>query len=103
MSRRIYFEDAEWMISGKDSQEDNLSEYEKRLRLKLLHSVLDANLTKKQKCYIILYYKDNKKISEIAKEFGVLPSTVSHTLNRARKNLYNAVTGRELFTRFSAK
>lgn len=103
MSRKISFEDAEWIVSGQDPQDDNLSEYEKRLRLRLLRSVLDTNLTKKQKYYIILYYKDNKKISEIAKEFGVLPSTVSRTLNRARKNLYNAVTGRELFSRFSAK
>ncbi|MDE6149955.1 MAG: helix-turn-helix domain-containing protein [Ruminococcus sp.] len=104
MSRRqIYFEDVEWAVSNRDLEDDNISEYEKSLRLRLLSSVLDTNLTKKQKCYIMLYYKENKKISEIARKFGVLPSTVSRTINRARKNLYKAVTGRELFTRFSPK
>ncbi len=103
MSRRIYFEDVEWTLSNQYSEEDDMSEYEKNLRLRLLRSVLNDNLTKKQKCYIMLYYKDNKKISEIARMFGVLPSTVSRTINRARKNLYIAVTGQELFTRFSPK
>lgn len=39
-------------------------------------------------------------LSEIAKLYGVLPCTVSRTLNRARKRLYTAITGRELYSRF---
>lgn len=40
MSRRIYFEDVEWTLSNQYSEEDDMSEYEKNLRLRLLRSVL---------------------------------------------------------------
>lgn len=74
----------------------------RQIKLKLLGSMLDSNLTKMQKCYIIAYYKDNMKISEIADRYGVVPSTVSRTISRARKRLFRAMTGRELFRRYSS-
>lgn len=103
MSRRVYFEEAERLIVHDNSDNEDLSEYEKSLRLRLMGSVMNTNLTKRQKCYIMLYYKENKTISEIARQFEVLPSTVSRTINRARKNLYKAMTGHELLTRFAKK
>lgn len=99
--KRAYFRDIECMIAGNHTDEEYEPDRIHDLRLRLLKSVMDTNLTKKQKCYIILYYKENMKLSEIAEKFGVVPSTVSRTINRARKKLYNALTGRELYSRYS--
>lgn len=101
MSRNVYFENIESILAVQDSESSEGRDYRKDLRLRLLRSLLDTNLTKKQKCYIMLYYKENKKICEIAEQFGVLPSTVSRTINRARKKLFKAVTGRELYIRYT--
>lgn len=99
MIKRAFFFDIEKMLVGREPDEDE-PDYRREQRLRLLGEVLDANLTKKQKCYIILYYRENMKISDIAELYGVVPSTVSRTINRARKKLYNIVTGRELYTRY---
>ncbi len=99
MSKRISFEKVEGLLSLRQKPDE--SDRQRVLRLKLLKDVLNDSLTKTQKCYIMLYYKDNMKISDIAELYGVSPSTVSRTVNRARKNLYKALTGRELFSRFT--
>lgn len=51
--------------------------------------LVDRNLTKTQKSYIMLYYNDKKTVSEIARIYGVNKSTVSRTINRAKKNIIN--------------
>lgn len=53
-----------------------------------LYNVIDNDLTKTQKSYIILYYKYNMKIKQIAKHFEVDPSTVSRTIIRAKKKIF---------------
>ena len=58
---------------------------------KLLAQVLNNNLTKTQKCYIIEYYKDEMTVTEIARRHGVNKSTVSRTLKRAREKLKRAI------------
>ena len=58
---------------------------------KLLAAVLKENLTKTQKYYIILYYRDGMTMEEIAKLCGVNRSTVSRTLKRARERLKRAI------------
>ena len=58
---------------------------------KLLREVLSDNLTKKQKYYIILYYRDNLTVQQIAQQCGVNKSTVSRTLKRARERLAKAI------------
>ena len=58
---------------------------------KLLKLVLNENLTKTQKCYIIRYYRDGMTVTEIAQMYGVNKSTVSRTLKRARENLKRAI------------
>lgn len=55
--------------------------------------VLNRNLTKTQKSYIMLYYNDKKTIEEIAKIYGVNKSTVSRTIHRAKNNLEKIFTG----------
>lgn len=49
--------------------------------------LLNDNLTKKQKCYIMLYYRDKLTMDEIAERMGVSKSTVSRTIKRGRENL----------------
>lgn len=55
--------------------------------------MIDENLTKTQKSYIMLYYSENKTVVEIARMFGVNKSTVSRTINRAKANLYKVLGG----------
>lgn len=55
--------------------------------------VLNRNLTKTQKSYIMLYYNEKKTIDEIAKIYGVNKSTVSRTIHRAKNNLEKIFTG----------
>ncbi|MBR4622014.1 MAG: sigma-70 family RNA polymerase sigma factor [Ruminococcus sp.] len=57
------------------------------LKAKLVKAVLDDNLTKKQKYYIILYYRDKLRVSEIARRCGVNRSTVLRTLRRGQQRL----------------
>lgn len=68
---------------------------------RLLKEFMEFNLTKTQKQYIMLYYKNNMTITQIADIFGVVPSTVSRTIKRARTRLYRAITGKELFSLYS--
>lgn len=56
-------------------------------------SVIEGNLTKTQKSYIMLYYKENKTVVEIAEMFHVNKSTVSRTINRGKANLFKALGG----------
>ena len=82
-----------------------VSETDERPRLedaRLLRSVLDDNLTKKQKCYIILYYRDKLTVKEIAEKFGVDKSTVSRTIDRGRKRIVGNA-GRAAMSRLFSK
>lgn len=71
-----------------------LEEAERRLfgsYPKLLAEVLDNRLTYRQKCYIMLYYKDGLTMEQIAARYGVTRSTVSRTVKRARDRLKEAI------------
>ncbi|MBR6045052.1 MAG: hypothetical protein IKP47_05405 [Ruminococcus sp.] len=57
----------------------------------LIGSLLCERLTKKQKCYIILYYRDCLTMEQIASRCGVNRSTVSRTITRARRRLSEAI------------
>jgi RNA polymerase sigma factor (sigma-70 family) len=63
----------------------------------VLLKFMENELTAAQKCYIIMYYKDQKTIREIAGECGVCPSTVSRTISRGTARLQKAIeNAREL-------
>ena len=70
-------------------ESDETDGFDHRRTLRML---LDDNLTKKQKCYIILYYKEGLTVTQIAKRFGVDKSTVSRTINRGRSRLANELS-----------
>lgn len=57
----------------------------------MIYKLLDDELTKKQKCYIILYYRNGMTVKEIAEKFSVDKSTVSRTINRGRQRLASSV------------
>ncbi|MGN0594312.1 MAG: sigma-70 family RNA polymerase sigma factor [Hominimerdicola sp.] len=62
----------------------------------IIRKLLFENLTEKQKSYIILYYRDNLSMEEIAKRFGVAKSTVSRTISRGRNRILQGMKTRLL-------
>lgn len=55
---------------------------------KALADVIKNGLTPRQKQMVVLYYYEGMKMKEIAAALDVDPTTVSRTLKRARKNIY---------------
>lgn len=53
----------------------------------ILMKILDKQLTERQKCYIIMYYKEGLPMRRIAEICEVNPSTVSRTIKRANQKL----------------
>lgn len=53
----------------------------------LMRDIVNENLTKRQKCYIIKYYNKGMTMQQIAESEGVSRSTVSRTLGLARKKI----------------
>ncbi len=58
---------------------------------KLLMKVIDGCLTAAQREYIGEYYFEGRNMYEIAKSRGVAVSTVSRTIGRARRRIFNAL------------
>ncbi len=86
--KRISYDRAEVYIGDKTTMVEPLCETENRsIDNSIIRSLLDDNLTNKQKCYIMLYYRDGLTMEEIAARFGVAKSTVSRTIFRGRERL----------------
>ena len=87
-ARRLPIELAEIIDSRQTAPgDDDSKSIKSRLCSQLLRDVLQNGLTKKQKCYIILYYKDRLTMEQIANKYGVNKSTVSRTINAARRRI----------------
>ena len=54
---------------------------------RLMREIVRENLTKRQKCYIIMYYTKGMTMQEIADAEGVSKSTVSRTIGLAKKRI----------------
>lgn len=52
-----------------------------------VHSVMQRELTERQRYAVEQYYLENKTLAQIAAECGVNKSTVCRTLQRAEKRL----------------
>lgn len=89
-STRVSFDKIDNYISSEifDSQENEQSKISK---YPVLKELLDENLTAKQKCYIMLYYRDGLTMEEIADKCGVGKSTVSKTILRGRKRMLSGL------------
>ena len=69
--------------------EDN-HEQINRLKRNLTHA-LRQDVTPRQREYMLLYYGQNMKMEDIARQYGVNKSTVSRTLKRGRARLYRCL------------
>lgn len=56
---------------------------------KILYEIIHNDLSEKQREYILLYYFDRMKLIEIANTYNVNVSTVSRTIKRGEKVIYN--------------
>lgn len=79
----------EFLYSEKKIKTGEYASTSNKQVVKFLHQIINDDLTKTQKQYIIMYYMNNMKIPEIALECGVNKSTVSRTINRAKKRIYD--------------
>lgn len=87
--KRISYDRAEVYIGDETTVIEPLSETaDSGIDGRILRQLLDDNLTNKQKCYIMLYYRDGLTMEEIAERFGVAKSTVSRTIFRGRERLF---------------
>lgn len=69
----------------------DLPDEERNLALKNMRVAVGEELTEKQKCYLVAYYVEGKKMHEIGEEYGKSRSTISRTLKTARKRLYKVL------------
>jgi RNA polymerase sigma factor (sigma-70 family) len=69
-----------------DHQGGDNRERRKRL-LSNLPEAVERELTPRQKQLLEMRYRDEMSVTEMARQLGVDKSTVSHTLNRARRRL----------------
>ena len=61
-----------------------------------LHRVMFEQTTAKQKRYLLMYYKDNMTMDEIADRCGVAKSTVSRTIARGRDRIIKGLRDSDL-------
>lgn len=88
--QRISLLQAQQYFGSAPSSDDDGRYIIGRVRAPDITQVMNMNLTKTQKSYIMLYYNENLKVTEIARMYGVNKSTVSRTISRARKNIGKA-------------
>lgn len=56
---------------------------------RMLYEVINNELSEHQKDCLLMYYFDKMKLKEIANIKGVNISTISRTIKRGEKNIYN--------------
>ena len=65
----------------------NLQDIVKNRNIQILYKFV----TKKQREYLLLYYLGEYTMREIAQMYGVTEGTISRTLKRAKKNMYDII------------
>lgn len=73
-----------YIPSPRDTEKDS-PDPASAIENRLMREIVRENLTKRQKCYIIMYYTKGMTMQEIADAEGVSKSTVSRTIGLARK------------------
>ncbi len=53
-----------------------------------MSDIINEELTERQREIVMMYYYENRNISEIADTLSVNPSTISRSLARSRKNIF---------------
>lgn len=85
MSKKVSLDEIENYIADNRDFEEN--ENAATNIPPILDELMEENLTDKQKCYIMLYYKQKLTMEQIAEAFHVAPSTVSRTIERGRQRM----------------
>lgn len=64
---------------------DNDNEHQKML--KILVKAIDGELTERQRQCIVMYYGKNMGVTEISRQLGIYPSTVSRHIKKGKNRL----------------
>lgn len=81
-------EDFENLLAYNLYNQTGYSNTEDRNNIKKMLKVgIDNMLTEKQRKCVIMHYFEKKPMKQIAKELGVCPSTVTRTIQLAKKRL----------------
>ena len=74
---------AAWRRQNSDDNSDRLERLRRNLR-----KVREQELTPRQQLVLRMYYDEGKSIAKIAKSLKVNKSTVSRTIQRGRRRIY---------------
>ena len=92
MAKRVSTENPAYIrrlleLSGEQEAETNDQQL-RRLK-RALREVIKNDLTPRQKEMVVLYYYEGMKMFRIAEKLNLDISTVSRTIKRARRNIYD--------------
>ena len=89
MAGRIAMEKLEYNSSVVQELFHNPTTNRRHLEIahRALHEVIDRELTPRQREMLLMRYYECKRASQIARELGVHPSTVTRTLRRAEEHI----------------
>ena len=85
-NNEIYGDMTAWIAAHAGDNESDLKRLKRNLRL-----AREEELTARQRELLRLRYEENMTVSEIAEAIGRDKSTVSRTLSRARRRLYQCL------------
>ena len=85
-NNEVYGDMAAWLRANAQDNDGELLRLKRNLRL-----ARQEALTARQRQLLRMNFEQNKTVTEIAQELGVNKSTVSHTLLRAKRRLYQCL------------
>ena len=85
-NNEFYGDMAAWLRANAQDNDREMNRLKRNLRL-----ALQEALTARQRQMLRMNFEQNKTVTEIARELGVNKSTVSRTLARAKKRLYQCL------------
>lgn len=85
-NNEFYGDMAAWLRANAQDNDREMNRLKRNLRL-----ARQEALTARQRQMLRMNFEQNKTVTEIARELGVNKSTVSRTLARARKRLYQCL------------
>ena len=85
-NNEFYGDMAAWLRANAQDNDREMNRLKRNLRL-----ARQEALTARQQQMLRMNFEQNKTVTEIARELGVNKSTVSRTLARAKKRLYQCL------------
>ena len=85
-NNEFYGDMAAWLRATAQDNECDLRRLKRNLR-----TAREEALTDRQRELLRMSFEENKSVTEIARELGVCKSTVSRTILRAKRRLYNCL------------